>query len=25
VTGWVKVRHSDGQVGYVKVNQVWGS
>jgi SH3-like domain-containing protein len=23
--GWVKVRHSDGQAGYVKVNQVWGS
>lgn len=23
--GWVKVRHSDGQTGYVKVNQVWGS
>ena len=22
--GWVKVRHADGQVGYVKVNQVWG-
>jgi SH3-like domain-containing protein len=25
VKGWVKVRHSDGQVGYIKVNQVWGS
>lgn len=25
VTGWVKVRHLDGQMGYVKVNQVWGS
>lgn len=25
VKGWVKVRHSDGQTGYVKVNQVWGS
>ncbi len=24
-TGWVKVRHTDGQTGYVKVNQVWGS
>jgi len=24
-TGWVKVRHPDGQSGYVKVNQVWGS
>lgn len=23
--GWVKVRHSGGQTGYVKVNQVWGS
>lgn len=23
--GWAKVRHSSGQVGYVKVNQVWGS
>ncbi len=23
--GWVKVRHTDGQTGYVKVNQVWGS
>ena len=23
--GWVKVRHSGGQAGYVKVNQVWGS
>ena len=23
--GWVKVRHPDGQIGYVKVNQVWGS
>lgn len=25
VMGWVKVRHLDGQMGYVKVNQVWGS
>ncbi|MBX3617565.1 SH3 domain-containing protein [Nitrosomonas sp.] len=25
VPGWVKVRHKDGQVGYVKVTQVWGS
>jgi SH3-like domain-containing protein len=25
VKGWVKVRHLDGQTGYVKVNQVWGS
>ncbi|HWT53320.1 MAG TPA: SH3 domain-containing protein [Rhodocyclaceae bacterium] len=23
-TGWVKVRHRDGQVGYVKTLQVWG-
>ncbi|MBL8497573.1 hypothetical protein ABF87_07580 [Nitrosomonas sp. JL21] len=23
--GWVKVRHVDGQVGYIKVIQVWGS
>ncbi|HQV88454.1 MAG TPA: SH3 domain-containing protein [Nitrosomonas sp.] len=23
--GWVKVRHLSGQVGYVKINQVWGS
>jgi SH3-like domain-containing protein len=22
--GWVKVRHADGQVGYLKVAQVWG-
>ena len=22
--GWVKVRHRDGQVGYVRVNQVFG-
>lgn len=22
--GWIKVRHVDGQLGYVKVNQVWG-
>jgi SH3-like domain-containing protein len=22
--GWIKVRHADGQVGYVKANQVWG-
>lgn len=25
ITGWVKVRHLDGQTGYVKVGQVWGS
>jgi SH3-like domain-containing protein len=23
--GWVKVRHRDGQIGYVKTQQVWGS
>ena len=23
--GWTKVRHSGGQIGYVKVSQVWGS
>lgn len=23
--GWVRVRHPDGQSGYIKVNQVWGS
>lgn len=22
--GWVKVRHRDGQTGYVRSNQVWG-
>jgi len=22
--GWVKVRHKDGQLGYVKVSEVWG-
>ena len=22
--GWVKVRHRDGQTGYVRVNQVFG-
>ncbi len=22
--GWAKVRHRDGQTGYIKVNQVWG-
>lgn len=22
--GWVKVRHRDGEVGFVKVGQVWG-
>jgi SH3-like domain-containing protein len=23
-SGWAKVRHADGQVGYVKISQVWG-
>ena len=23
--GWAKVRHRDGQTGYVKITQVWGS
>jgi SH3-like domain-containing protein len=22
--GWVKVRHKDGQLGYVKVSEIWG-
>lgn len=22
--GWVKVRHSDGQSGFVRANQIWG-
>ena len=22
--GWLKVRHADGQTGYVKINQIWG-
>lgn len=22
--GWAKVRHRDGQQGFVKANQVWG-
>jgi SH3-like domain-containing protein len=22
--GWVKVRHRDGQVGFVRANQIWG-
>ena len=22
--GWIKVRHTDGATGYVRVNQVWG-
>ena len=24
VGAWVKVKHRDGQLGYVKVNEVWG-
>jgi SH3-like domain-containing protein len=24
-SGWVKVRHRDGQIGYIKTNQVWGA
>jgi len=24
-SGWVKVRHRDGQTGYVRTSQVWGS
>jgi SH3-like domain-containing protein len=23
-SGWIKVRHRDGQSGYVRVNEVWG-
>lgn len=23
-SGWIKVRHSDGQSGYVKASEVWG-
>ena len=22
--GWVKVRHRDGQTGFVRINQIWG-
>jgi len=22
--GWIRVRHADGQTGYIKTNQVWG-
>ena len=25
VNGWAKVQHRDGQTGYVKITQVWGS
>ncbi len=24
VAGWVKVRHKDGQLGFVKITEVWG-
>jgi SH3-like domain-containing protein len=24
VAGWVKVKHRDGQVGFVKITEVWG-
>jgi SH3-like domain-containing protein len=24
-SGWVKVKHRDGQIGYAKVTEVWGS
>jgi hypothetical protein len=24
VSGWVKVRHRDGQTGYIAISQVWG-
>jgi len=24
-TGWIKVRHRDGQSGFVKISQVWGA
>ena len=23
--GWLRVRHRDGQAGYVRVTQVWGA
>jgi SH3-like domain-containing protein len=22
--GWIRVRHAQGQIGYIKINQVWG-
>jgi len=25
VPGWIKVRHRDGQLGYIKVSEVWGA
>ena len=24
VSGWAKVRHRDGQIGFISINQVWG-
>jgi SH3-like domain-containing protein len=24
-SGWLKVKHRDGQSGYVKITEVWGS
>lgn len=24
-TGWLKVRHADGAVGYIRISQVWGA
>ncbi|HEY8102184.1 MAG TPA: SH3 domain-containing protein, partial [Burkholderiaceae bacterium] len=23
-SGWIKVKHSDGQIGFIKVTDVWG-
>jgi SH3-like domain-containing protein len=23
-SGWVKVRHADGQAGYIRISQIWG-
>jgi len=23
-TGWIKVRHQDGEIGYVRITEVWG-
>jgi SH3-like domain-containing protein len=23
--GWIRVRHAEGQTGYVRINQVWGT
>ena len=22
--GWIRVRHAEGQTGYIKISQVWG-